>query len=370
MTVQRHLDNPFWATALDRMDDSVAGIVRGLDRLVRRSPALQDMIWPGSGWRPNSAEHNSGCAIDMILVAVGHRPTSDERAAMMRVINEVLIPHWRELGIRWILFSTDGQNRTQSWNPARGHWKNLDPRGGVSADHIDHVHILFHASASWPTYLETLTIGGPTAPAPKPTPGLPGTGAEGPVNPAPWDGKTFPGAAAFRSGQKHAAVKVVQERLKVHGYDPGVVDSYWGPVSNAATRRFQLAQGWTGTDADGIPGPVTWTRLLAAPKPKPAARPRVSLQAIRRAATLDPKRPQGGTTPGAADDVRLVEDALRKEGLLSSRYAGDGSFGTLAVKAYSRWQQRLGYRGRDADGIPGKASLEKLGARHGFDVTA
>ena len=271
MTVQRHLDNPFWATALDRMDDSVAGIVRGLDRLVRRSPALQDLIWPGSGWRPNSAEHNSGCAIDMILVAVGHRPSTGERAAMMRFINEVLIPHWRELGIRWILFSTDGQNRTQSWNPDRGYWKNLDPRGGVSADHIDHVHILFHASASWPTYLETLTIGGPTAPA---------------------------------------------------------------------------------------------------PKPKPAARPRVSLQAIRRAATLDPKRPQGGTTPGAADDVRLVEDALRKEGLLSSRYAGDGSFGTLAVKAYSRWQQRLGYRGRDADGIPGKASLEKLGARHGFDVTA
>lgn len=266
MSLQRHLNEPFYATAIDRMDSSVAGIVRGLDRLVKRSPVLNHLMWPGSGWRPNSTEHSSGCAIDYIVVEVGRRPTADERSAVMRFINEVLIANWRALGIRWILFSTDGKNRTQSWNPLRGYWKNLDPRGGVSADHVDHVHILFHASASWPAYLDKLVIGSAPVAVPKPTPGLPGTGAEGPTNPAPWDGKTFPGVAAFKSGQKHAAVKVVQERLKVHGYDPGVVDSYWGPVSTAATRRFQLAQGWTGSGADGVPGPKTWERLLAAPK--------------------------------------------------------------------------------------------------------
>lgn len=94
----------------------------------------------------------------------------------------------------------------------------------------------------------------------------------------------------------------------------------------------------------------------------------VSLKAIRAAAQADPRRRQGGTTPGAADDVRLVEAALQREGLLSATWAGDGSFGSKTVSAYARWQRRCGYTGRDADGIPGGTTLSKLGARHGFKV--
>jgi hypothetical protein len=48
----------------------------------------------------------------------------------------------------------------------------------------------------------------------------------------------------------------------------------------------------------------------------------------------------------------------------------DGSFGSLTVNAYARWQKRLGYSGTAADGIPGMTSLKKLGAKHGFDVVA
>jgi hypothetical protein len=59
------------------------------------------------------------------------------------------------------------------------------------------------------------------------------------------------------------------------------------------------------------------------------------------------------------------------EGLLSKRYS-DGHLGTATLAAYSRWQERLGYRGRrpgqPADGMPGKTSLVALGAKHGFDV--
>lgn len=315
MSLERHLREPFFATAIDRMQPGPASIVRGLDRLVRRSPALQALLWPGSGWRRNSAEHNSGCAIDWILIAVGRRPSSAERAVMMRLINEVIIPNHRELGLRWALFSTDGRDRTQSWNPARGFWKSLDSRGGVSANHVDHAHFLFHASASWPAYLDQVVIGGPSAPViekpspVKPSPGLPATGVN---NPLPWDGKSFPGAAAFRSGQRHAAVKVVQERLKVHGYDPGLVDSYWGPASNAATRRFQLAQGWTGSDADGIPGPETWRRLLAAPKAKPAPKPAAKSVAQMAQEVIDGKHGTGhanrqrslGVSPTVYQQVR------------------------------------------------------------------
>ncbi len=48
----------------------------------------------------------------------------------------------------------------------------------------------------------------------------------------------------------------------------------------------------------------------------------------------------------------------------------DGSLGTSFKAAYARWQESLGYSGSDADGIPGRASLEALAERTGaFRVT-
>ncbi|NJP42264.1 GH25 family lysozyme [Actinacidiphila epipremni] len=105
------------------------------------------------------------------------------------------------------------------------------------------------------------------------------------------------------------------------------------------------------------------------PKPpaKPAA-PKVDLSNLIAAAKADPKGKQGHQTHAA--DVRIVEAALKAEGYLTPQYAGDGSFGSVTVAAYAKWQRHLGYSGHDADGIPGKASLTALGKRHGFTVTA
>lgn len=96
--------------------------------------------------------------------------------------------------------------------------------------------------------------------------------------------------------------------------------------------------------------------------------PSVSLSKVREAARKDPDRPQGGTTPGAKEYVRIVEDALRKEKLLDAKWARDGSFETRTVQAYAAWQRRLGYRGSDADGIPGTKSLTMLGRAWRFVV--
>lgn len=99
----------------------------------------------------------------------------------------------------------------------------------------------------------------------------------------------------------------------------------------------------------------------------------VDLSQLIKAAKSDPDRKQGGTTPGASDDVKIVEAALKAEGLLSARYARDGSFGSLTVAAYSKWQESKAggsYRGKDADGIPGRKSLERLGKRNGFKVVS
>lgn len=65
------------------------------------------------------------------------------------------------------------------------------------------------------------------------------------------------------------------ERLVAHGYGshyrngPGPV---WGDADRLNVRDFQRAQGWTGADADGLPGRETLVRLAAKPKPRPKLR--------------------------------------------------------------------------------------------------
>ncbi|MFB7012913.1 MULTISPECIES: N-acetylmuramoyl-L-alanine amidase [unclassified Streptomyces] len=102
------------------------------------------------------------------------------------------------------------------------------------------------------------------------------------------------------------------------------------------------------------------------PTSKPSTKPSVSLAHVVSAARKDPGAPQGKTTYKA--EVLLVEKALVAEGLLASKWA-DGSYGTLTLAAYKRWQNRCGYFTADtADGIPGKTTLARLADRHGFTV--
>ncbi|NUS26922.1 MAG: endolysin, partial [Streptomyces sp.] len=94
------------------------------------------------------------------------------------------------------------------------------------------------------------------------------------------------------------------------------------------------------------PGPMP--NLFASPaKPTPAP-VKVSLAHVVAAAKKDPSAAQGHTTYRA--EVLVVERALKAEGLLAEQYV-DGSFGSLTVNAYARWQKRLGYSGTAADGI-------------------
>ncbi|MER6092463.1 N-acetylmuramoyl-L-alanine amidase [Streptomyces bluensis] len=101
------------------------------------------------------------------------------------------------------------------------------------------------------------------------------------------------------------------------------------------------------------------------PAPKPA-RPVVDLSKLIAAAKSNPAT-KG--TPVTYAGVRTVEAALVDAGLLAKKY-GDGHYGTTTVTAYAAWQKRCGYNGKAADGIPGRASLERLGAKYGFDVVA
>ena len=141
----------------------------------------------------------------------------------------------------------------------------------------------------------------------------------------------------------------------------------WTDADTLNYADYQASLGYSGTDADGVPGETTLRRLLGR---LPGERPVVSLAHLVAAARTDPGAAQGHTT--YPDDVRVVEQALATEGLLGA-YSGDGSYGTRTVTAYSQWQQHLGYRGTQpgggADGIPGRASLQRLGDAHAFTVT-
>lgn len=179
-----------------------------------------------------------------------------------------------------------------------------------------------------------------------------------------WDGSSFPGVQAFRLGQSHPAVTLLGQRLVAHGFGrhyrvgPGPV---FGEADQLNCQEFQQAQGWTGAGADGIPGPLTWERLMAAPQSAPSP-PVISVAAVRAAVRADssPSSPTGRVSYAGG---LVVEQALASLGYDVGPV--DGSLGTTFRAAYGRWQRDLGYRGADADGIPGEASLQALADRTG-----
>lgn len=128
----------------------------------------------------------------------------------------------------------------------------------------------------------------------------------------------------------------------------------------AITRGWgQRYRGWT-EDINGID---VWSPRRPVPTPDPPPRRAVSLANVIASALADAGRPDG---QGLHEhDVRIVERALRKEGLLPAKYA-DGYAGTQFREAYATWQKRV--VGPPYDGIPGARSLKLLGTKHGFRV--
>lgn len=222
-------------------------------------------------------------------------------------------------------------------------------------------------------YLSTSCPGGPLTAWLAAGAAVPGSGGgqsgPKPTPPAPaWDGSSFPGAGAFVIGQSHPAVTLLGQRLVAHGYTgyrvgPG---STFTEVDKRGVREFQERQGWTGSGADGIPGPQTWERLMADPSsPGPAPVPVLALDHVIAAVSLDSadSNPTGRVNYGDPAGSLALEQALADLGYDPGPI--DGSLGTSFKRAYARWQQSLGYSGKNADGVPGRDSLTELGRRTG-----
>ena len=173
------------------------------------------------------------------------------------------------------------------------------------------------------------------------------------------------GGLQYGYGAHGPHVREVGEALVAAGHGSHYTsgpDEDWRDPDTLNYADYQCSLGYTGTDADGVPGEASLRSLLGhIPVPRT-----VSLAHLVTAARTDPDAEQGHRTYG--DEVRIVEQALADEGLLDPAWV-DGSLGTMTLEAYAGFQRRLGYEGDDADGIPGQRSLTELGDRHGFTVT-
>jgi hypothetical protein len=103
------------------------------------------------------------------------------------------------------------------------------------------------------------------------------------------------------------------------------------------------------------------------PKPSTPAKPVVSVAHLNAARAKDMPATTGHTT--YPTEVKVVEAALKAEGLLTSKYV-DGSWGTLTQEAYDDFRRKVGYKGSSATGAVGLESLKKLAARRGFTAKA
>jgi putative chitinase len=71
-----------------------------------------------------------------------------------------------------------------------------------------------------------------------------------------------PATTVLRRGPGYSdAVKRLQQQLKAKGYNPGLVDGFFGDATERAVQQFQTT---VGIIADGIAGPVTLSKLEGA----------------------------------------------------------------------------------------------------------
>nr|WSY49470.1 N-acetylmuramoyl-L-alanine amidase [Streptomyces sp. NBC_00886] len=172
------------------------------------------------------------------------------------------------------------------------------------------------------------------------------------------------GKDPYPDAQYHQAVLWAAALCRAHG---------WSEKAVAGHKEVQPGKVDPSFDMDDFRADVK--KQLAVTKTAPgkptgsAGKPRVDLSRLIGAAKSDPGGKQGHVSYMAG--TNLTEAALVKLGYLAKTYAGDGSFGSTTVAAYAKWQHHLGYTGADANGIPGKISLSRLGDRSGlFTVVA
>lgn len=76
----------------------------------------------------------------------------------------------------------------------------------------------------------------------------------------------FPGRDKFGPGKSNTYITQLGQQLVRKGYGKHYTSGpgpKWSEADRKNVQDFQRAQGWTGSNADGLPGPETWSRLFS-----------------------------------------------------------------------------------------------------------
>ncbi|MFG2883880.1 peptidoglycan-binding protein [Streptomyces sp. NPDC048297] len=173
----------------------------------------------------------------------------------------------------------------------------------------------------------------------------------------------YPGASSFGPGADNKYVTMLGEMLVARGAassytkGPGPV---WGEADKRATQAFQQAQGWTGTAADGLPGPRTWELLVSGEGKDIGVRAGGPGRPASHGVPGYPGR--NHFRPGAENEyVTQLGRQLVKEGFGRFYDTGPGPvWGEADRRAVEAFQRDQGWRGGAADGYPGPETWRRL----------
>lgn len=221
---------------------------------------------------------------------------------------------------------------------------------GLSANTVAKYNHIPDPNKIYPGQVITSPPSGWTPPTPTPPVTTPPV-TKPPVTPPPPNSSscpTFPGAAQFGPGKVSGYVTTLGRLLVANGenrfYKVGPGPEWTWSADGTATADFQRRQGWTGSGADGIPGPMTWAALC---KAQPAS-------------TANPWPGSSAVAYGShSDTVKALQGRLIAHGFLASNLA-TGYYGPLTRAAVTRAQSALGFHGADADGIVGPQTWASL----------
>ncbi|WP_330304833.1 MULTISPECIES: peptidoglycan-binding protein [unclassified Streptomyces] len=187
----------------------------------------------------------------------------------------------------------------------------------------------------------------------------------------------YPGYAYFGYGASNAYVTQLGRLLVQRGggrfYTSGP-GPRWSDADQRATEAFQRAQGWTGADADGLPGPETWSYLVGnkgndIPAPYEAGYPGPQPSAPSSHPASYPSSHGVPGYPGRAmfrpgahnPYVTRLGKQLVKKGFGKYYTAEPGPrWGEADRRNVEAFQRSQGWRGGAADGFPGPETWRRL----------
>jgi hypothetical protein len=183
----------------------------------------------------------------------------------------------------------------------------------------------------------------------------------------------FPGADSFGPGSDNPFVTELGELLIRRGgarYYRSGPGPRWTAADRMATRAFQRAQGWTGADANGIPGPATW-RFLTHGEGRDLSGSGGGYgdegdtrdsSAADRSRTIPPYPGGDRFRHGRSnDDVLALGRRLMEKGFGKHYRAGPSrSWSEADRRAVEAFQRAQGWSLAEADGHPGPETWRRL----------